>query len=108
MTFRLLLSTPDKAFFSGTADSVVLPGSEGYFGVMAHHAQMIAALGLGIVKIQAGNETKLFAVDGGVAEIGPEETVVLADMAIPAADASDAEEKLEETKASRTVPVKLM
>lgn len=108
MTFRILLSTPDKTFFSGTADSAVLPGSEGYFGIMAHHAQMIAALGLGIVKIQVGTETKLFVVDGGVAEIGPEETVVLADLAISATDQADAEEKLEETKASRTVPVKLL
>jgi hypothetical protein len=29
MTFRFLLSTPDKTFFNGVADSVICPGPEG-------------------------------------------------------------------------------
>ena len=107
MTFEFLLSTPDKTFFKGPATSVVCPGPEGYFGILARHAQMVAAIGTGIIKVEAVGETKLFVVDGGVAEVTPEQTVILADLAIPATDPADAEEKLEETKALRTIPVKL-
>lgn len=105
MTFRFLLSTPDKTFFNGPADSVVCPGPEGYFGILPRHAQMVAAVGLGIVKVASEGNTSYFVVDGGVAEVTPEETILVADMAIPASDPADAEEKLQETKALRTVPV---
>lgn len=107
MTFEFLLSTPDKIFFKGPATGVVCPAPEGYFGILARHAQMVAAVGTGIVKVEASGETKLFVVDGGVAEVTPEQTIILADHAILAADPADAEEKLEETKALLTIPVKL-
>jgi F-type H+-transporting ATPase subunit epsilon len=107
MTFRFLLSTPDKTFFNGPADSVMCPGPEGYFGILARHAQMVAAVGLGIVKVQSGGATNLFVVDGGVAEVTPEETIVVTDLVLPATDPGDAEVKLQETKALRMVPVTL-
>lgn len=105
MTFRFILSTPDKTFFNGDADSVICPTPDGYFGILARHAQTVAAVGIGIIKVEAGGSPKLFVVDGGVAEVTPEETVIMADMVIPAVDAADAEEKLEETKSLRAVPV---
>lgn len=101
MTFRFQLTTPDKVFFNGEADSLVIPGPEGYFGVLARHARMVAAVGLGVVKIVSGDKTLLFVVDSGVAEVTPEETMILADMAIPATDSADAEQKVEEIKATR-------
>ncbi len=107
MMFRVLLSTPDKTFFNGAADSVVCPGPEGYFGILARHAQMVAAVGIGILKIESEGAIRLFVVDGGVVEVSPKETAVMADLVIPATDPADAEEKLEETKALRTVPVNM-
>ena len=35
MTFHLHLCTPDKIFFDDTTDSIVCPGLNGYFGVLA-------------------------------------------------------------------------
>lgn len=107
MTFRFLLSTPDKTFFNGPADSVICPTPDGYFGILPRHAQLVAAVGIGIIKVESEGGPKFFVVDGGVAEVTPEETVIMADMVISASDPADAEEKLEETKALRTVPVKL-
>ena len=46
MTFKILLSTPDKTFFNGPADSLVCPGLGGYFGVLAKHARMVSAIAL--------------------------------------------------------------
>lgn len=105
MTFRFLLSTPDKTFFNGPAHSVICPTPDGYFGILPRHAQLVAAVGIGIVKVESEGGPKLFVVDGGVAEVTPEETAIMADLVIPAADPADAEEKLEETRATRTVPV---
>jgi F0F1-type ATP synthase epsilon subunit len=68
---------------------------------------MVAAVGIGIIKVEAEGVSRLFVVDGGVVEVTPEETVVMADLVISATDAADAEEKLEETKALRTVPVNI-
>lgn len=105
MTFQFLLATPDKAFFNGVANSVVCPTPDGYFGILARHAQTVAAVGIGIVKVESEGSVKLFVVDGGVAEVTPERTVILADSVTPASDTADAEEKVEEIKALRTVPV---
>ncbi|MEI6563950.1 MAG: F0F1 ATP synthase subunit epsilon [bacterium] len=105
MTFKFLLSTPDKTFYNEVADSIVCPGPEGYFGVLARHARMVAAVGTGVLKVISEGNTKLFVVDGGVAEVTPESTFILADLAIPASDPADAEEKLQEIKALRTIPV---
>lgn len=105
MSFRFVLSSPDKNFFNGPAESVVCPGPDGYFGIMARHAPMVAAVGLGIIKVTTEGSTGYFVVDGGVAEVTSDEMMVVADMAIPAADPGDAEQKLQETKASRAVPV---
>ncbi|MEI8138402.1 MAG: ATP synthase F1 subunit epsilon [bacterium] len=105
MTFKVLISTPDKIFYNGLADSLVCPEPEGYFGVLARHAQMVAAVGTGIVKVSLANETKLIVVDGGVAEVTPEITVILADFAVLADDPADAEEKLAEAVARQVAPV---
>ena len=66
MTFKVLITTPDKIYYDGVADSMVCPEPEGYFGVLARHAQMVAAVGTGIIKVTLGTETKLRVVDGGV------------------------------------------
>jgi len=105
MTFRFLLSTPDKTFFNGPAESLVCPGPEGYFGILPRHAQMVAAVGLGIIKVEAEGKASLFVVDGGIAEVTPEEVIVVADLILDAKDSAEAEEKLQETRALRTVPV---
>jgi len=105
MTFRFLLSTPDKTFFNGPAESLVCPGPEGYFGILPRHAQMVAAVGLGIIKVEAEGKSRLFVVDGGIAEVTPEEVIVVADLILDAKDSAEAEEKLQETRALRTVPV---
>lgn len=105
MTFSVLISTPDKIYYNGLADSLVCPGPEGYFGILARHAQMVAAIGTGIIKVSLESEIKLIVVDGGVAEVTHESTVILADSAVLAVDAADAEVKLEEILARRIAPV---
>ncbi len=86
-TFHFELVSPEKLVFSGEVEHVVVPGSEGEFGVLAGHAPVIAMLKPGILRVIGGSagETRLF-VRGGFAEAGPTGLTVLAEEAVPVAE----------------------
>jgi len=77
---ELEIITPDKKVFSGTAESVQLPGSDGYFEVLNNHAPLIAALGEGNIRVrEMDKSTKNFTVKGGIVEVLSNHVVVLAE-----------------------------
>ncbi len=43
--------TPDQKIFSGEANAVVLPGIDGFFQLLKHHAPIISALKSGSIKV---------------------------------------------------------
>src|SRR5215470_20416258 len=81
-TFHFELASPEQLVFSGEVEHVVVPGSEGEFGVLAQHAPLVAMLRPGILKILGPSEQS-FVVRGGFAEVNPEGLTVLADFAAP-------------------------
>jgi F-type H+-transporting ATPase subunit epsilon len=79
--------SPDRLLASADADMVVVPGSEGDFGVLPGHAPMISPLRPGLVEVHdEGKEVEKIFVRGGFAEVTPEGLTVLAEEAIPLAD----------------------
>ena len=79
--------SPDRLLASADADMVVVPGSEGDFGVLPGHAPMISTLRPGLVEVHdEGKEVEKIFVRGGFAEVTPEGLTVLAEEAIPLAD----------------------
>lgn len=79
--------SPDRLLASADADMVVVPGSEGDFGVLPGHAPMISTLRPGLVEVHdEGREVQKIFVRGGFAEVTPEGLTVLAEEAIPLAD----------------------
>jgi F-type H+-transporting ATPase subunit epsilon len=85
-TFHFELVSPQKIAFSGEVDQVDVPGSEGYFGVLAGHAPLISLIRPGIMTVYAGGEQTQLVVLGGFAEVGPDGLTVLADVATSAED----------------------
>ena len=81
-TFHFDLVSPEQLVFSGAVEHVVVPGTEGEFGVLAGHAPLVAMLKPGILKILGPSEQHILVV-GGFAEVGPEGLTVLADRAVP-------------------------
>jgi F-type H+-transporting ATPase subunit epsilon len=81
--FQFDLVSPEKLLFSGQADQVDVPGSEGDFGVLAGHAPLISTLRPGILVMYRDSEELKVVVNGGFAEVGPAGLTVLADMAVP-------------------------
>jgi F-type H+-transporting ATPase subunit epsilon len=78
--FTLSVLTPEKTVFEGQVEYVEVPGTEGYFGVLAHHAALVSGLAPGTLKIRklGGAEDKL-QVSGGFFEVGDNKATVLAD-----------------------------
>lgn len=82
-TFNFELVSPERLLMSEEVEQVDVPGSEGDFGVLAHHAPFISTLRPGLMKIRAGGRTSEIFVRGGLAEVRPNSLTVLAEQAIP-------------------------
>jgi F-type H+-transporting ATPase subunit epsilon len=80
--FQLDVVTPDRVVMSEPVTSLVVPGVEGYLGVLAGHAPLVTQLETGAVTYRTpeGDERQL-AVSGGFLEVGREKTTILADTA---------------------------
>ncbi|MEM1104672.1 MAG: F0F1 ATP synthase subunit epsilon [Pseudomonadota bacterium] len=84
LTFNLV--TPERQLMSEPVDHVVVPGADGYFGVLPNHAPLMSTILPGVLTvINGGAETKIFVV-GGFAEVTPDGLTVLAEEATLAAD----------------------
>ena len=82
--FEFELVSPERLVFSQPVDMVVMPGAEGYFGVLARHAPLISALKPGTISIYEGNAvTQRIFVAGGFADVTGERCTVLAEDATP-------------------------
>src|SRR5215510_8262909 len=82
VAFRLVM--PERELLATDADMVVVPGSEGDFGVLHGHAPVISTVRPGVLEVIQGNKVdKRFIVVGGFAEVTPERCTVLADEAMP-------------------------
>jgi F-type H+-transporting ATPase subunit epsilon len=94
-TFHLTIVTPAATQFDGDAESLVAPGEMGAFGVLAHHAPMIAGLRDGVMAIRSGGTTSYFVTGEGVLEVNlGNEVMILCDKAEPAASLEAAKQAL--------------
>lgn len=76
---ELEVVTPERRLFSAPVDEVVLPGVEGYLGVLPGHAALLTELGVGEISFKAGGKAGSFVVAGGWCEIQPERVSILAE-----------------------------
>ena len=85
------LVSPERELFNGEVDHVVVPGSEGEFGVSPNHAPVMSVIKPGALKvINEGAERRIF-VNGGFADVTPEGLTVLAEEALDLADVDGAQ-----------------
>lgn len=90
------LVTPERIMTAVDADMVVIPGSEGLFGVLPRHAPLISTLRRGVVEIHAGGGISgRIMVDGGIADVNGTRCTVLVERAesLDASQRSGIEEK---------------
>lgn len=79
MPFELVIVTPNREVYRDRVDNVVLPGSEGEFGVLESHERFLSPLRLGPVEIRRGGETRHAAIGAGFARVEGQSVSVLVD-----------------------------
>ena len=84
MPVQFELVSPERLIISTAVDMVVVPGTEGNFGVLPGHSPLISTIRPGTIDIyQGGAVTERVFVVGGIAEVTPERCTVLAEDAMP-------------------------
>ena len=94
------LVSPEREVFQGEVDHVVVPGTEGEFGVSPHHAPVMSVVKPGALRVfNDGAERRIF-VDGGFADVTPEGLTVLAEDAVDLSevDAAQLDQQLKDAQ----------
>ncbi len=90
-TFHFELVSPERMLVSADLAEAIIPAQEGDLAAMAGRALMIAQIRPGILTTRAASgEQKQYFLRGGFADIGPSETVVVAEYALPLEEFSSA------------------
>ena len=81
------LVSPERLLASQPVDMVVVPGTEGNFGVLPGHSPLISGVRMGTIDIYEGGQiTRRIFVAGGFAEVTAARCTVLAEQAFPVED----------------------
>lgn len=81
MPIRCEIVSQDRQVFSGDVDLVMLPGVEGDMGILPNHSPVLTVLRYGVITVRTKQGEEYFSVAGGVAEVQPNQVIVLADAA---------------------------
>jgi F-type H+-transporting ATPase subunit epsilon len=85
-TFHFELISPEQKLLSADLSEAVLPGQEGDLAAMPGRALIILKLRPGILTTKSKDGEKQYFLRGGLADVGPQETIVLAEYAVPLSD----------------------
>ena len=78
--FRLSIVTPERVFFEADVKSLIVPGTEGYLGVLSNHAALITALQPGKIEFRDAEDKLCYlAVTAGFLEVSGNVATLLAD-----------------------------
>jgi F-type H+-transporting ATPase subunit epsilon len=81
MSIRCEIVSQDRQVFSGEADMVIVPGSQGEMGILPNHAPLLSTLKFGILRVRSKGQEQIFTIAGGVIEVQPDLVTVMADAA---------------------------
>jgi F-type H+-transporting ATPase subunit epsilon len=96
-TFHLTIVTPAGKPFDGDSEALSAPGEEGSFGILAHHAPMIAGIKQGILSLTRDGSASYWVTGEGVLEVKlGGAVVILADKALPTSGLEEAQRLLAE------------
>ena len=83
MPLHLEVITPERKVYEDDVDMVIAPGSEGYLGILPHHAPLLTALGPGEFRVKKGGIEEVLVVFGGFMDVRADKVVVLTEAAEP-------------------------
>jgi F-type H+-transporting ATPase subunit epsilon len=80
-TMHVEVVTAERELYSGEADVVIAPGSEGELGILPRHAALLTTLKVGQLLIRLGGAEEPLFVSGGFLEVSNNSVTVLAETA---------------------------
>ncbi|MDA3908890.1 MAG: ATP synthase F1 subunit epsilon [Sulfurimonas sp.] len=98
---KLEILTPNGEIFNDDVISVTLPGEEGEFGVLPHHASLSTLLEAGVIDIEKDDKSvESILINWGVVQVDEAKVIVLVEgaVAIRGDNESDIANALEEAK----------
>lgn len=76
---QLSVVTRERKVLDEQVDEVVLPGLEGYLGILPGHTPLLAMLRVGELSYRAGTRVNRMVLSWGFAEVLPDRVIVLAE-----------------------------
>ena len=77
--FKLEIITPEKKFFDGETEQIIVRTTVGDVGILNGHEPYCAALGIGQIRVMIDGKFRHAATSGGIIKVNREKTVVLVD-----------------------------
>lgn len=98
--FKFELVSPERLLVSEEIDSVVIPGADGEFTVLAQHAPLMTSIRPGVVTVNFGNNTDRYVIFGGFCDVTPDGCTLLAEAAtkVDEIDRADVERRIQEAR----------
>jgi F-type H+-transporting ATPase subunit epsilon len=78
--FQLEVATPERLIVEERVTEAQVPAHDGYLGVLAGHAPLVAELQSGVLSYVTEGSTRYLAIHGGFVEVLPDRVRVLADI----------------------------
>ncbi len=75
--FKLQILTPDKVFFDGETENLIVRTTVGDKGILARHEDYVAALPIGKLKVKIDGNFRTAAVSEGMIKVSSDKTVVM-------------------------------
>lgn len=99
--YMLEIITPERIFFHGEVESVIIPAPDGFMSIQKMHEPMVAAINIGTMRILADGEWMECTTSEGFVEVRPDETIIFSQTAewpneIDLRRAQEAKERAEE------------
>lgn len=100
MSLQISILTPQRPFWNGEAEEIILPTETGEMGVLKNHAPIITGLDVGAMLVRKNAEWSSYAIMGGFALIKQNQVTILANeaQASESIDPADAESAFEKAK----------
>ena len=105
---QLQVVSADRSLVNEPVDEVIVPGADGYFGVLPGHTPLLAAMQVGQLTYRQGRDEHLLLIAFGFAEVLPDRVTILAQTAerpeeIDVARAETAKKRAEQRLANPTI-----
>lgn len=79
--FTVEIVTPDKTFYNGSAEMIIVRTTEGDRGILKNHRPLVAGLATGTLRIKKDGNYKDAKISGGFMNVDKEKTVIVTESA---------------------------